>query len=38
MYSNALTKDTYMNLIDTQSLSPSWRAYLISFGSGFLTL
>jgi len=29
MYSNALTKDTSMNLIDTKSLSPSWRAFLV---------
>jgi len=35
MYSNALAKDTPMNLIDSHNLSPSWRAYLICLRSGF---
>ena len=38
MYSNALTKDTQMKLVDSQSLSPSWKAYLICLRYGFLTL
>jgi len=38
MYSNGLTKDTPMKLVDSQSLFPSWRAYLICLHSGFLTL
>jgi len=38
MYSNALTKDTPMKLVDSQSLSPSWRGYLNCLLSGFLTL
>ena len=35
MYSNALTKDTPMNLIDSHNLSPSWRTYLICLYSAF---
>lgn len=38
MYSNALMKDTSITLIDTQSSSSSWKAYLICLRSGFLTL
>jgi len=38
VYSNALTKDTLMNLIDNHNLSPSWRTYLICLHYGFLTL
>jgi len=38
MYSNALTRDTPTELVDSQSLSPSWRACLICLHSGFLTL
>jgi len=38
MYSNALTKDTPIKLVHSQSLSPSWSAYLICLHSGFLTL
>jgi len=38
MYSNVLTKDTPMNLINGHNLSPSWRVYLIYLRSGFLTL
>ena len=38
MYSNTLTKDTPMKLINSHSLSLSWRAYLIRLRSGFLTL